>query len=458
MKRALLLLCLFAATASAHVGSPDVFYEGDAGPYHVFVAIRSPDVIPGIATIEIRTTADDVRSMSVVPMRLTGPGSELPPTPDRADRSGADPKFFTATLWLMENGSLQVRLAVDGARGTGKVAIPVPAVAQRVLHMNRGLGALLFGLMLLLALALVSILAGAVREATLAPSVLPAARERKHARLATVVFGAGIVGLLAFGNWWWDSDAKEYERMVAQPWKLSPVVEGCQLGIPELALPMLPDHGHLLHLFMVRVPALDHLAHLHPTVEGANASQRLPPLPAGHYALFADVVLETGFPLTGTAEIDLPDLSACPPPEGDDAAWSGVPGGALAGGGRIRWDRPAHLRAGVALPLRFHVENADGSAAELDTYMGMAGHAVVRRTDRSVFAHLHPSGSVAMPALSLAQQAIGVTNPHANHEMHHLPADVVFPYGFPKPGAYRIFVQVKRAGRIETAAFDANVE
>ena len=457
MKRAILMLCLVATTASAHVGSPDVFYEGDAGPYHVFVAIRTPSVIPGIATIEIRTTADDVRSMSVVPMRLTGPGSELPPTPDRADRSTADPKFFTATLWLMESGSLQVRLAVDGARGSGKLAIPVAAVAQRVLHMNRGLGALLFGLMLLLALALVSILAGAVREATHTPDVLPTARDRKHARVAAVVFGGGVVGLLAFGNWWWDSDAKEYEQMVARPWTLSPVVDGCRLDIPELKLRMLPDHGHLVHLFVVRVPGLDHLAHLHPTVIGDNATQSLPSLPAGHYALFADVVLESGFPLTGTAELDLPDL-ACGPLTGDDAAWSGAPGGELAGGGRVRWDRPAALHAGVALPLRFHVENADGSPSELDTYMGMAGHAVVLRTDRSVFAHLHPSGSVAMPALSLAQQAIGVTNPHANHEMHHLPADVVFPYGFPRPGAYHIFVQVKRAGRVETAAFDASVD
>jgi hypothetical protein len=32
-----------------------------------------------------------------------------------------------------------------------------------------------------------------------------------------------------------------------------------------------------------------------------------------------------------------------------------------------------------------------------------------------------------------------------------------FPYGMPKPGTYRIFVQIKRAGRIETGAFDAHV-
>jgi hypothetical protein len=37
-------------------------------------------------------------------------------------------------------------------------------------------------------------------------------------------------------------------------------------------------------------------------------------------------------------------------------------------------------------------------------------------------------------------------------------AQVSFPYGLPKPGAYRIFVQMKRGGEIMTGSFKANVE
>jgi hypothetical protein len=36
--------------------------------------------------------------------------------------------------------------------------------------------------------------------------------------------------------------------------------------------------------------------------------------------------------------------------------------------------------------------------------------------------------------------------------------EVAFPYGFPKAGEYRIFVQVKRAGKVETGEFIARAE
>ena len=93
-------------------------------------------------------------------------------------------------------------------------------------------------------------------------------------------------------------------------------------------------------------------------------------------------------------------------------------------------------------------------AQDLELYMGMPGHAVFVRRDRSVFAHVHPSGSAPMAALEIAAR----TPPsHAHHDAA-LPPTVSFPYGFPEPGSYRIFVQVKRAGQILTSAFDAEVK
>jgi hypothetical protein len=39
-----------------------------------------------------------------------------------------------------------------------------------------------------------------------------------------------------------------------------------------------------------------------------------------------------------------------------------------------------------------------------------------------------------------------------------LEPQVSFPYGFPKAGEYRIFVQVKRAGQVDTGVFDVLVQ
>ena len=116
-----IVLLALEVPLSGHVGSPDVFCEGTAGSYHLFVTVRTPQVIPGIAEIEIRSESPDVKTIRVVPLRLTGQGSKFPPTPDLAQPSKEDPQFFTASLWLMEFGALQVRILADGAKGKGRL-------------------------------------------------------------------------------------------------------------------------------------------------------------------------------------------------------------------------------------------------------------------------------------------------------------------------------------------------
>src|ERR1700675_2836523 len=121
----LVFILVTAFSVSAHVGSSDVFFEGDAGPYHLYVTVRVPQVIPGIAEIQIRSASNDVQRIEIVPMRLSGAGSNLPPTPDVAEQSKQDPQFFTGSLWLMEDGALKVRVSVDGAKGKGELSVPV---------------------------------------------------------------------------------------------------------------------------------------------------------------------------------------------------------------------------------------------------------------------------------------------------------------------------------------------
>jgi hypothetical protein len=71
-----------------------------------------------------------------------------------------------------------------------------------------------------------------------------------------------------------------------------------------------------------------------------------------------------------------------------------------------------------------------------------------------------------MAALELAQNNSGSpTNPNGTPAMmmamqtpaNSISPEVSFPYGFPKAGQYRMFVQIKRAGRVETGVFDTQV-
>src|SRR5262245_7984169 len=65
---ALLISALFfPSICLAHIGSPNVFFEGNAGPYPVRVVIRPPGVVPGLAEISVRIQSSDPVVVKVLP-------------------------------------------------------------------------------------------------------------------------------------------------------------------------------------------------------------------------------------------------------------------------------------------------------------------------------------------------------------------------------------------------------
>ncbi len=276
--------------------------------------------------------------------------------------------------------------------------------------------------------------------------------------------------------------------------------------------PLVPDHGKLMHLFLVRTPGLDAFAHLHPVPEDKAAEGEdsaaasgfraaLPRLPAGIYRLYADITQQSGFAETLTATVTLPAPPQSPAPfdpqrpglapDPDDSvrvaaplAWR-PPNEAtvspLDGGLTMTWLRPAapRLIAGRDAALHFAVRTPDGRPVPLEPYMGMLGHAVICREDGRVFVHLHPHGTTSMiphallarPAKQLDASAaskvpssgplmmpmtampIAMAMPAAGGDR----GEVSFPYEFPEPGRYRIWLQVKSVGQILTGVFDIEV-
>lgn len=137
------------------------------------------------------------------------------------------------------------------------------------------------------------------------------------------------------------------------------------------------------------------------------------------------------------------------------------------------------LTAGRLESLRFAVKGPGGSPAALEPYMGMLGHAVITRDDGAVFVHLHPVGTISMAAQAAFARRPGTSEAgpqpmaamdHAKHmsqmgqmetmgmtDQASQAGTVSFPYSFPQPGRYRLWVQVKRAGHVLTGVFDAEV-
>lgn len=463
--RTLAVLILSACATrivSAHVGSPNVFADVTAGPYHLLITIKPPHAIPGVADVEVLTTSDDVREIRIVPLPLTGPGAQFAPVPDVAVRSAVDPRLFTGSLWMMTAGTWQVRVAASGGRGDGEIAVPVPTLPNATLEMGPGLGALLIALMLVLCTGFVAIVATMAREAGLEPGQAPDVTRRRRGWIAGVIATAVVVGVVFLGNAWWGAEAAAYARYVYKPLEARAAVgndERLQIDLHDPGWiftrrldDFVEDHGHLMHLFVV-TPSLDRLWHLHPRLSGTGTGsfvQQLPPLPAGRFELFADVVHRTGISETVTAQFETGGVAGTPL-TGDDSQWPSETSG------RVVWEQQGErLIAGRLTTFSFRIEDENGEPArDLELYMGMPGHAVFVRRDRQVFAHIHPGGSVSAAALAIASPQTA-----AGHNSHHalLPPVVSFPYGFPGEGDYRIFVQVKRSGRIQTAAFDARVD
>lgn len=469
--KALAILLALASLCSAHVGSPDVFLEGAAGPYRLLVTIRPPQVVPGVAEVEIRSASPGVRRLRIAPAPLTGVAAQFPPTPDVLQPSKEDPQFYTGSVWLMACCSWQVKIWADGEQGPGRMAVPVAGLATRRLGMDRAVGAGLLFFLIVLGLGAVSISGAYAREGHLEPGQEPDARLRRRGRRAMAAAAAIVVGMVWLGKLWWDSDDNAFQRIIYKPLGMTAAAEpGSRLALRFEASgwgqdvdDLIPDHGHLMHLYVMRAPEMDRVWHLHPERNAPGSfSQALPAMPAGRYRLYGDIVHRNGLAETLVSEATLPEISGNPL-TGDDAGGAAPPlssadrnrnTAGLGDGYRMVWERPASLASGRLTDFRFRVEYPQGRPAEdMELYMGMPAHAAFVRTDGAVFAHIHPSGTVPMAALALAS-----LDPHAGHDMGLMrpPPVVSFPYAFPKPGDYRIIVQVKRAGRVETAVFDAH--
>jgi hypothetical protein len=499
----LFLVAAIALLTSAHVGSPDTYYEGAAGPYPVRVIVRTPGVVPGLAQITVRLLGTSrVHRVLVLPV-FWDPKTAAPPPPDVAAPVSGDSALYSAALWLMRTGAYSVQVTVEGPEGSGTTLVPVTAVATQRLALRTPLGILLLCLGALLFAGAITLISAAARESVLEPGRAPDSRDMHRARIAAVV-GTLLLLLALLGGWaWWNAVDAAYRTGLFRPLHATATFRTIDrdqvlwLTIDDPAwvdprhqrAPLIPDHGHLMHLFLVRDSGLAAFAHLHPVRRSmAMFETRPPPLPAGRYRVYAEIVHESGFAQTLVSTADLTTPPTRWRPSDPDDAWLVTAGkgeqgrgkgnatASLADGSIMTWQRGSTpVVVNQDARLEFAVSTPNGAPATLEPYMGMTGHLVLSRDDGAVFVHLHPAGTISLAAQeafelrqpgdtipgSLAKR-LGERDEHRSvpfnpRAMASTGSTVSFPYAFPRPGNYRMWVQVKREGRILTGTFEVLV-
>lgn len=188
---------------------------------------------------------------------------------------------------------------------------------------------------------------------------------------------------------------------------------------------LVAHHGALAHTVVTSSDG-GFFAHLHPVRSAPGELMvRLRPDRPGRYLVHAE------FERTGSgAQLGSGEFTV----QGDAVAPAGS-------GGEVADVRtPARLVAGRAGTVEVHT-----AADDLQPWLGMAGHLVVRDGSGRFFAHVHELGSMA------AQDTPGAAGAVAPDETvaHHGPV-LRFTFTFPAPGRYLAWVQYARDFEIHT--------
>jgi hypothetical protein len=480
-----------ALLLAAHVGSPDVYYSGKAGPYAVDVAIRPPKVVPGIAEVHVHVRDSSVIRVVVRPVFWRA-GTKGAPTGDDARRVAGSPGLFTGQLWLMATGAYSVNVTVTGPAGSGTVVVPVASVATGQLALSPLLRWLLALLGTLLVAGVITAIHAAAGESQVEPGEATPPERKRRARNAAILAVPAMAFIIFGGANWWNAEATRYKRTLYRPVETTATIAELK-GVPSLTIgiandgwwnggvtPIMPDHGKLAHMFVARVDSPVVFAHLHPAMPDRNTLvTALPPLPSGRYRVFTDIVHESGMQqtLTDSFTLRVPlDARGLAKLTADDA-WSAdvatrversmllsAHGDSLF----IAWRGNIHPSANETGVLLFSLWEKNGQSAMIEPYLGMYGHAVVMKDDGSVFVHLHPNGTSSMASqLAFALRDHGDTTPAGRLKLDEAqmsdmasPAplrEISFPYAFPSAGRYRVWVQVRVGGVVHTSGYDVSV-
>ncbi len=448
-----IVLLLASSYSKSHIGSPGVTLEGKAGPYAVTVVVNSPDVIPGTASVDVYLTDPTVSEVQLKPIYWFA-GASGTPKADIAVPVSGESGHYKGEIWLMSPGSASIEVTVVGEIGEGSILLPVMAVSTAQKEMESSLGWTLAGLGIFLVILMVTIISLSTSDSLVKPGD-PATKKVRTKRWVGATIGLVILVLAVWGgNNWWNSWSSSYERYMYKPFTATSWVTNDnqkqtlnfsidstrleQLYLTRSINYLIPDHGKIMHMFLLKMGSLDVFAHLHPLrTDSAMFKTVIPPLPAGDYYVFTDVSRLSGFSETIADTISIPEpneqvvaswndsllidrddtyyitdpiVKAADQPilPGGDIVICGSPGQKtiLPDSSYVTLELPAsrEFKSEQLYQLTFAFEDEDGEPSELEPYLGMMGHAVVFKEDGSVYIHLHPVGSYSMASQEVMEK------------------------------------------------------
>lgn len=428
-------------TLSSHVGSPGVIFEGMLGPYRVLATINPPEVVPGTASVVVILPENPADlKLQARPVYWSANLQGTPKADPLVPVAGELGKY-EGELWFMESGTSSVQLLMEVNGEQFDAIIPVMAVPTAQNDMPFELGFALAVLGVLLVVLMITIIASAIGDSVRVPGIERSKKHQQKKLVGTVIGSIVVLLFLWGGKSWWDNEAKAYQnflfkQLTAQStWKAEGDGGYLHLSIDPEPLRqaritrkisfIVPDHGKLMHLFLIRKGDLDVFAHVHPQrIDSLNFGVQLPPLPAGSYHVFADITRYTGFSETIVSELEIPmrsdfqlassnsfslrrddsftfsnSIYKTPTTLDGDIMVCGKPGikTELPGGYSAVWEvQSEKFEYRKLYSLDFALFDPMGEPATLEPYLGMMGHAVVLKHDGSVFIHLHPTGNYSM--------------------------------------------------------------
>ncbi|HEY2727230.1 MAG TPA: hypothetical protein VGI61_08660, partial [Parafilimonas sp.] len=266
-KNILFIILLFQLNlVYAHVGNSNTTLEGVAGPYHVLINIKVPDVIPGTAALTLFTSNQAGVKVYARPVYFySGEGGA--PDPDLLDAVPNSPGQFTGNIWLMNNGSASIELDIKGPLGEGKMLVPIVAISTVTQKLPPSTKYMLISLGIFLFILMITIVGASVSDGiTKSGETIPVTSKRAK-RIGFVIATILCSCLVYGGNKWWTSVENKTNQYVFKPMhakyqlceengvnKLQFTIDTANSQRSKWLPYIIPDHGKIMHFFLVSLP------------------------------------------------------------------------------------------------------------------------------------------------------------------------------------------------------------